>query len=53
MQQIAVKMLVVLDHHEDVGKENEENINEAKESYISKKGDFGILRKSGITVVGK
>ena len=46
-------MVVLLDHCKDVGEENEENIEEVIEDFISMKGNFGGLRKSRGEVDGK
>ena len=42
MQPIAVRILVIIDHRKDTGEGNEENIEEANESFITKKGNLGI-----------
>ena len=44
MQPIAVRILGVLDHREDTGGENEENIEEVKEDFITMKGNSGIFK---------
>ena len=42
MQPIAMRIPSVLDHREDTGEGNEENIEEVNESYITMKGNLGI-----------
>lgn len=45
MQPIIVRLLVVLDHHEDAGEGNEENIEKVNESFILMKCTLGIFKK--------
>ena len=44
-----MRILGVLDHCEDIGEGNEENIGEVNESFITMKDNLGILKneKSG------
>ena len=42
MQPITAEMLVVLDHSDDAGEGNEENIEEVKESFTSMRGNLSI-----------
>ena len=47
MQPAAIGILVDLDLREDTGEGNEESIKEVKESFVSMKGDLGVLRIFG------
>ena len=38
-------ILVVLNHREETGKENEENIEKVNVSFITMKGNLGIFKK--------
>ena len=40
-----METLVVLIHHEEAGKGNEDNIEEMKENFISMKADLGIFNQ--------
>ena len=45
MQSITVGTLLILDYRGGQGDENEDNIGEVNESFISTKGNLGILKK--------
>ena len=48
-----MKMLVVLDHSEGFhGEENEYNIKQANEGFVSIKGNFGYFKKKREKVAG-
>lgn len=47
MQLIVTGILDVLDHNEDIGKENKENIEEVNESFILMVVNLSILKNKG------